>query len=313
MRVRARLAFSSLLGFALAAPASAAGQEGTVLRYRFEPGQTFTYVTTTETETTQTMMGSEQTSRQTLVQGVRMEVLSVDGDGAARLSYTTESVRVTMEGPMGTLTWDSAVPDAPVPPPLQAFAGMHGGTYFLIMEPTGGVRGVEGTEDLVERMVQRMTLPPGMSPEALKADLRAQFGDESMTAAMSQNLGAFPAEGLAVGSSWTRTGRTPGFPILLETTATVVGREGGVVTLATTSTMTSDSASVLEVSQMVQRFDLAGGGTGTMEIEEATGMLVRMRTEMTMEGEMTMSMGSQELTIPMSSRSVTTQERQAGD
>lgn len=313
MRVRTSSLFCvALLTSSLVSTAPAAAQEARLLRYNLQEGQTFRMVTTTESESSQTFQGMDQTTKQTMVQGTRMEVVSVDADGAARLRYTTESVRVSMETPMGLLEYDSSQPDAVVPQALRPIALTQGAVYLMTMDPDGSVRDVTGGEDMLDRLLDGMDFPPGMTKEGLREELEARFGDEAMATSFGQNLSGYPVDPVAVGASWTRTARTPGFPLAMESVTTLTGRSGGTVTLATQATLSSDSASVLEMGGMTQRFDVTGTSSGTMEIEESTGMHFRSRSEMTMTGTVTISMGGRDMPIPMTTRTVNTVERVQG-
>lgn len=292
--------------------APAAAQDARLLRYHLREGQTFRMVSTTESESSQSFQGMDQTTKQSMVQGTLLEVLSVDADGAARLRYTTESVRVSMETAMGLLEYDSSQPDAVVPQALRPIALTLGAVYLMTLAPDGSVSDVTGGEDMLDSMLDGMELPPGITAESMRQELEAQFGNDAVATSMAGNFTAYPKETVDVGTSWTNTGRTPGIPLTMETVTTMTGRAEGIVTLAAEATFSSDSTSVLEAAGVSQRFDVTGTSSGTMEIEESTGMHFRSRIEMTMTGTITISMAGRDMAIPMSSRTVTTVERVQG-
>ena len=312
MRARPQvLSFAALVTF-LASAVPVVAQDAVLLRYHFQEGQSFRMVTTTESESSQTFQGMDQTTKQTMVQGTLMEVVSVDADGAVRLRYTTESVRVSMETPLGLLEYDSSQPDVAVPQALRPFALTLGAVYLMTMAPDGSLRDVTGGDEMLERMLDGMSFPPGMTKESMREDMRAQFGDDAMATSMAQNFSAFPDSPVAVGDSWTRTARMPGIPLVMETVSTVTDRARGTVTLFTESTLSSDSESVMAMGGMEQRYEVSGTSSGTTEIEESTGMHLRMQSEMTIAGTISISAGGRNMTIPMSSRTVNTVERIQG-
>lgn len=312
--MRARPSSLSLVALIVGALSTAplAAQEAVLLRYHFQEGQTFRIVTTTESETSHTFQSMEQSVEQSMTQGTLMEVLSVDAEGAARIRYTTESVRVSMKTPMGLLEYDSSQPDATVPQALRPFALNAGVTYLMTMTPDGSVRDVTGGEELLERMLDGMSLPPGMTKESVREDMEAQFGDEAMARSLAQNFSGYPADAVAVGDSWTRVGRMPGIPLVMETVSTVTGRGAGTVTVSAESTLSSDGESVMAMAGVAQRYEVTGTSSGVTEIEAATGVYLRMRAEMTMNGSVTISASGRDMTIPMSSHTVTTLERVQG-
>lgn len=274
MRVRTSPLTLAALLTCLGSAAPAAGQNAVHLRYSLQEGQTFRTLLTTESETFQTFQGMEQSTKQTMIQGTVMEVLSVHGDGVARLRYTTESVHVSMETPMGLMEYDSSNPDAVAPPALNAFALSVGSVLTMSVGPDGSIRDVTGGDEMLERMLDSMSFPPGMTKESMREGMRAQFGDDAMASV-----------------------------------TTVTGRAGGTVTLSIESTLSSDSESVMALAGMTQRYDVAGTSTGTTEIEESTGMYLRSRSEMTMAGTISTAAGALDMSIPMSSRTVMTVER----
>ena len=117
-----------------------------------------------------------------------------------------------------------------------------------------------------------------------------------------------------MGQSWNCTSHSGGGMGMTNTaTWTVAGRSGGVSTVNVTSTMQSDSAASMSMGQMTIHYDLKGTSTGTLEIEDATGWIIRSKMETDMSGTATMEgspMGVMD--IPMQSKIIATVEPVTG-
>lgn len=294
---------------ALAAPAARA-QEATLLRYRLHAGESHRYVATTETRSSATLEGMEQTSTQVTTQSTRWDVLDVSPDGTTRLSVTTDAVRAAMDGSGGHLEYDSSRPAAPVPAPFRALAALVGSSITITLAADGSVQGVEGWDDLVERVLAGLALPPGPAADGARDEVRRQFGEEGIGASLMQSFATYPAEPVSVGTSWSAGPmRMPAVPVTAERTFTVTGRRDGVVSLAVRSVLASDSASVVRLGGLTQRFELAGEATGTVEVEESTGLQLRAASEGTLSGSVTTTGPMGTMRMPLSVHTVTTVER----
>jgi hypothetical protein len=93
----------------------------------------------------------------------------------------------------------------------------------------------------------------------------------------------------------------------------VAGRSGGVTTVKVTSEMRSDSTASLSMGSMTVHYALQGTSTATLEIEDATGWIIRSRSEADVSGTASMEgspMGPME--IPMTVKSLNTTEPMSG-
>jgi hypothetical protein len=281
---------------------------------RLKPGESRRTLLTTDQTTSQTLMGQEQTAHQVMTMGVRYDVEDAGGEGQTRIHISYESVRLQVNTPMGGFTYDSSDTAAAVPAEAEVFAALVGRGYTVVMAPDGSNRHVEGWDSLMDSMLGAMSLPPGVTEEDLRSTLEDTFGDDFMSNIMRAAVTTVPPKLGAVGDTWTCTNSVKGsFPLTQRATWTLRSRKDGVGTMDVTSEVVSDSTSSRSVGAMSVRYAVKGRNTGTVEVEEATGWIVRSRIESELSGNATMEgtpMGVMQ--IPMNLKTVTTTEPISG-
>lgn len=306
------------LALMLALPAAAEAQcplgatSGTAVPsvLRLKPGESRRTLLTTDQTTSQTVMGQEQTAHQVMSMGVRYDVEDAAGDGQTRIHISYESIRLQVTTPMGGFTYDSSDTTATVPAGAKVFAALVGHGYTVVMAADGSDRHVEGWDSLMDSMLGSMSLPPGVTDEDMRTTLEDTFGDDFMSNIMRAAVTTVPPRLGAVGDSWTCTNSVHGaFPLTQKATWTLRSRKDGIGTMDVTSEVASDSTSTNSVGAMSVRYAVNGRNTGTVEVEEATGWIIRSRIESELSGTATMEgtpMGAMQ--VPMNLKTLTTTE-----
>jgi hypothetical protein len=291
-------------------PLGATGGSTVASVLRLKPGESRRTLLTTDQTTSQTLMGQEQTAHQVMSMGVRYDVENAAADGQTRIRISYESMRLRVSTPMGGFAWDSSDTTAAVPAGAEMFAALVGRGYTVVMAPDGSDRHVEGWDSLMDSMLGAMSLPPGVTREDLRTTLQDTFGDDFMSNIMRAAVATVPPKLGAVGDSWTCTNSADGaFPMTQTATWTLRDRKGGIGTMDVASEVASDSTASRSVGSMSVRYAVNGRNTGTVEVEEATGWIIRSRFESELSGKATMEgtpMGAMQ--IPMNLKTVTTTE-----
>lgn len=251
---------------------------------------------------------------QVMETGVRYDVLEPGSDGQNRVRLTYESMSVDMRTGASSFTWSSSDTTKTVPQGAEMFAALLGRGITVVISPDGSNRHVEGWDSLVSRMLDAMPVPPGATADQMKEMLKKTVGEDVINDAMNGAITLVPSKPSAVGDSWSCTTHTGGNLALTDkSTWTVESRSGGVTTMKVTSTMTSDSTASTSMGPMTIRYALTGTGTSSMQIEDATGWIVRARSETDISGTATAEgLPSGTLDIPMSVKIVTTTEPVSG-
>jgi hypothetical protein len=251
----------------------------------------------------QTVMGMTQDLDQTMQTIYRFDVTEVDEEGVALVKWTQESILLRQQGPMGTIEYDSSDSAAASTPLVQGYAAMVGKEFRARIAPTGAVTDVQGFDAVLEELLTEMPLGEGQQAEAVRESLRGQIGDEAMADMLTSTLAIYPTEPVGVGDSWSRRVEiSTGFPVITETTWTLKERRNGRAVIDVQSTVSANpEAPPLQMGAMAIRIELAGDQSGTIEVDEATGWIVRGDVQQRLSGEASLT-GAPEmegLTWPM--------------
>lgn len=259
--------FLAIVGLALA-PFTAEAQQ-VELRYQYEEGAELRYEMVSTSTTAMPGMGDV---RQEQRQVIRMDVLSVDGEGNARIRHTVESIRLDMVTPMGTQSYDSESGEAPTDPAMAPLAAMAGSSSEVVVGPDGSLVDAGDLQSWIEQLL-----------EGLDAETRAQVGEfldaEALESMMEQSFQALPPSRMAPGETWELDFSMP-MPFgtlsaaLVHTLDAVETREGREVALFT-MTGTLGDFEPEPGNPMAGMLGIGGGDlSGRMEFDLTSGMLL---------------------------------------
>ena len=264
-----RTTFLAALCLAVAATASAQTQ----LRYKFTPGETATFVTTTSTESDIPAGGMTMKNSTSQTLKSQRTVTKVNDDGSAEISDLTESLKMKTEvtgGPIPmTMEWDSESGEPPsgqlamAAPMLNALVGSET-TYT--MSPTGEVSDTEYGEELKEAV---KGMPNGEA-------MLEQFGVKAIT---------LPEEPVSVGDSWdfeTNAASGPG-TMTMSGKQTLKSVEGGVAVFEGPFTVSMDGAPMPGMTMKVTKSD----GKMTTRFDVEAGHVIEQTTDLTMAMDIT--------------------------
>ncbi|NIR46634.1 MAG: hypothetical protein GWN99_19700 [Gemmatimonadetes bacterium] len=284
---------------------AAAQQDAVRLRMRFDAGHTVRMRMTMDQQISQTILGQPQNLEQTTEMVYAVAVEEVDAEGTAVVEWTYDELRFEQTSPMGQLLYDSSDPNAAVSPMLAGYAALVGASFWARMTSTGQVLDVWGVEPILQKMLDEMALPPGPQSEQLQEQLRNQFGDQAMREMLTRMMAVYPTEPVVVGDSWTsRNAITSGFPITIDATYTLRERRGGVAFVDVAATVESTpGAGGMQMGGTTLEFDLSGEQSGTLEIDEISGWVVRGTVAQDFSGQVQVDAGqaaAQSMTWPIS-------------
>ena len=285
-RVGNALPFLALTLAGIGAAARPVTAQSVELRWKLEAGTELVYRLSLLSESELPRGMGTSTMRQDSTQ--RWSVLAVDGDGNATVRVTTERVRMSMEGPMGTTSVDSAEGTGSGSP-LDAIAALAGTSYSVVLDPLGTVVGLSGVEEMREALRARVTDP---SAQPL---IDQMLSEEALRGQWAQSGYALPAEAVSVGSTWESAFEMP-LPNIgsLSTVAsnTVESMDGALVRIGNSGTVS------LEDGAAASPIPISFGDatmTGTSRFDAGRGAL--LGTESSLALQMTLSMGGRETVL----------------
>ena len=273
------------------------------LRLRLEPGKSYKLRMTAAQKITQTLGGMKQEMPQTVGFALRHDVKQVRDDGTAVIQVTYDSFQYKVEGPMGKVDYDSSKPAAEALHPMaKGFAALVGASFWIDLTPQGRATRVEGADQLATRVVEKVDLPVESLRTTLEQQMKDQFGDQALKETMEQMMGIYPDQPVGVGDSWSKKMVvTKGTPMVMNNTWTLKSRKDGVAFIDVQSTLEPNpDAGAMEMGAAKLRHRLAGTQQGSIEMDEATGWVLRSTVKQQLSGDLTVEGGPQTATIPMS-------------
>ena len=220
----------ALPGIVAAAAMSAAVQR-VELAWKLQAGTDLVYRQSVQGETEMPQGMGTSTMRQDSTQ--RWSVLEVDGDGDATVRVTTERVQMSLDGPMGATSVDSA-DQGSSGTFLDVVKAIAGTSYTVILDPRGALVMMSGLEEMREALRAQMPDPSG------QAMLDSMLSDEALRSRWAQGGLALPSEAVGVGSTWDSTYTSP-IPAFGSMTAVVSYRvesmDGDLVVIGSSGTM----------------------------------------------------------------------------
>jgi hypothetical protein len=230
------------------------------------------------------VMGQQQVINMTIGIIQKLDVLEVDGQGNMKIQYTYTWTRFKQAGPMMAVDYDSAKQTTP-PAGAEGFAGLIGQSYAVTVSPHGKVLEITGMEELAAAV--RKKLPAGADPSQGMEALSTFIDKEGMREMTETSMAVYPDKPVEPGDSWTRTQSTKrGFAMITDSKWTLQKREAGVATIASAASVKVDpNGAPMQMQGMAMKMDLAGSQEGTIQVDEATGLIRANRGRQQMKGQ----------------------------
>jgi hypothetical protein len=270
-------------------------------------------IMTMDQEIVQWLQGNETEMLQIIGMGETFKVTDVDDEGAMTIKASFGPVYMKVEGPQGTFEYDSEDPPDEVPLPAQGMAALVGCSFTVKFTPEGKIEELTGVDEMFDKIIEAIELPDEQMKDQMIEDMKKQFGGDALKEMMENMTAIFPDEPVGVGDFWKqKMAITRGFPMIIESTFTLAGREDGVAELEVESTIQPNpDAEPMKMGGMTMKIKLKGTQEGTLKIDEATGWFVEGKITQEMEGEMVMSGApgmEEEMSLPMRIKSTITFE-----
>ncbi|NIA17293.1 MAG: hypothetical protein GWO86_02985 [Planctomycetes bacterium] len=290
----------------------APGTEKIELKLNLQKGQKFGMLITTDMKISQTMNGQEMKMSQLIAMGLVSEVLDVNDDGIISIKMTYETMKGKMEGPMGVIEFDSTKPqeDDVNNPQAQMVSGMYnamvGAEIVMKYNSKGDVVGIEGFDAMMDKMAEGLGTSDPNITKGMKDTFRKLMSEDKIEQTSNGTMAAFPDGPVGVGDIWYDTMSLDiGFPMDMDSTYVLKGRRDGVVFLDVVSKidMGDEDGKLIEMNGMSMNMQMTGGMQGDMEVDEASGWMLRSKTNMQFSGVIKMAPNEQMpdgMIIPMS-------------
>ena len=287
------------------------------LKLKLKKGQKFGLKMVTDQKMSQTVMGQQQKMNQMTAMGMSFEVLDVDDNGNMSIKTTYLTIHARIEGPMGVMEYDSTKPQQPgADNPMSAmYKAMLGQSFAMKLSPKGEILEIKGMDEMIATMIDKMTIDEAMKQQ-MKEMMKNFINEDKMKETSGTMVAALPPKPVGIGDSWTnKISVAIGFPMEIDTTNTLTDHKEGIITIQTNANIeTGDDAKPTEMGPMKMTMKMKGVQKGTIQIDQATGWIVRSKTDANFTGEIKTEPNEQmpqPMTIPIAIENVTTVEPMA--
>ena len=268
----------------------ALAQDQFTLRVKLKEGDSYKYHFNATQQINQVIMGNAVDMTQKMGMRLRNDVVDVN-DRGYEIKITYERVSISQQGPMGAQGYDSDATSDPdtINPMFLGFAAMVDMNLIVKMDRLGKVYEIEGTEAMLDAMIAKYA-DQGIPTDEMREMLEVQFNDESMQHEMERLMTVFPEHALKIGDSWTHsgTGQTAMFPMSMDNTYTLIEEKNGKLKIDIDSDIKSADLDPAAQQGMNMIVEINGSQTGTLLLDQATGIPDQFDFNQSINGQITM-------------------------
>jgi hypothetical protein len=259
----------------LAAVVCPAGQDKVDLKLRLKAGESHEMKMTGTQDGTQTVNGQEIKQAQTDETVIGLDVLKVDANGVMDVAMTYKSIKMTMDGPIGHIEFDSVTPKPTDPNRPQEknivanYAAMVGCKFQMKVKPTGEIYDIRGIKEMNAKVKERVS----NSTEAKAIDVDNRFSEKQLKDLAGRMMRIFPAEPVAIGDTWYITKSTNlMMPIDIGETYTLKSRKNGIAYIDAVAKIDGDSSKNRQMGSNEIPMQISGTTNWTIQVDEKTGL-----------------------------------------
>ena len=171
-----------------------------------------------------------------------VDEVTADGTGTVRVKFA--SMKMAMNSPMGSMTWDSASPTAGGDQISQMIAQslgpLVGQTITMVVTPAGEVKKIDGLAELMKKINAGMSASPMGNMPGMGGGVMTE---DSLRGMFEQNFSALPQRAVKVGDTWTRDSSLK-MPFGVIASATTLALQGVSANVATVTFKATNKVTV---------------------------------------------------------------------
>jgi hypothetical protein len=277
-----------------------AAEDKVDLKLRLKAGESHEMKMTQTQNITQTAGGQEQKIKQVQEMIMGLNVLSVDANSVMDVELIYKAMKLTMDGPMGHMEFDSATPKPADPNRpdekilADMFSAMAGSKIQMKIKPTGETYDFRGLKAMTAKLKEKMGGGPEMQGFGEVFD--EMFDENQVKQITGSMLCVFPAQPVAVGDTWHSTTSVDFMvPIDINTTYMLKDRKDGIVYIDAVAKMDiGDGSKVIEINQGDKMsVQISGTTNSTSRVDEKTGLARKSNMVMNFSGIVKMGVSPQ--------------------
>jgi hypothetical protein len=262
------------------------------LKLNLEPEQIYIYTMDVNQTRIQTVDGEKQSLSQEMLEVWNYYVIKHERSGDMNLKLTYKRVKVSQNYDDQNTAFDSDNPPEYLDPSMKGLSTMPGTVLMVRMTSDGKVAKIEGVDAMLDKMIAAMALPDSGQKKAVIADLRKQWGTEALKQSIEQITSFYPESPIVVGDKWNNSFdiTSGGLPMHISSQYTYNSDSSGIAIIDAASDISSDSASsAVKMGLLTMAYQINGTQTGTIEVDEVTGLPSKSKLDMHYDGTVTVS------------------------
>jgi len=295
---------SVLVGIGLSSCTSPPDEKLT-FKLHLQEGHSYNFEMISEHKISQQVMGRTREVTQLYAFTFTLTVEDIEEDGTAAVAVQYQAVRTSRKEPDSNTEYDSTQPPEEVAERDKPFAALVGQGFRMKMGPDGRIQDIQGVDELLDTLLESLTDSPAAIRAMTQISLEEQFGEAALRETMARLTEMYPDRPVGIGDSWAKSITiNKGFPMFRSNTYHLISRQGGTATVEVNSEVAPNQQTTpVRLGGTTLRLSLSGRQTGTIQIDEKTGLPLRAQLSEDLSGNMIMESkapGGESQSLPVS-------------
>lgn len=264
-------------------------QKAYKLEFKPKQGEKYDAVTTMKSSIKQSIMGKDMVIDMNYKVDMLYDVTGAGQNTSLDMTYNKLEMDMKM---MGQDVKMSSEADDDANPANKTFKALKGSKISLVVTPDGKVADVKGAEALAEKFADLSA--------AEKEMIKNFISKENLKSMMEQSFQIYPSNPVKAGDTWTGSIKIESpYKMTSDNTYKLLKVENGIAFVDAKGIVSTNGAQTMTMNGMELMVELSGNQAGTLQIDEATGVIKSSDMKQILKGKMTV-MG-QEIPMEMTS------------
>lgn len=242
------------------------------LEFGLKVGETYQIEITRDIKNYEDVNGEISDINQLLIVGYSFEPTSISNDGLVSLNGKIFSLKITQQGHLGSIEYDSNKDTLDIPILSKPYAALIGNTFKMQVLRDGTVKKVEGMNGNLEKILREMEI---FQPEVfskIKESLYDEFDDEILLETFERMFAFYPSNPVDINDSWEKTVKLSNYaPLNVKNSYSLLERNNGVAVISVNSEISTDTTTIGRRKKNDQY--LRGKQNGKLQIDEISGWI----------------------------------------
>jgi hypothetical protein len=255
-----------------------------VLQVQADSAARYYYTISNETSTGMEVNGKKTETSNRSVAGL-LYTLSKDSTGGYLLQVTYDSLHIVTKTGDKQTTMDAADAAFSLNPQERLLGGLKGASVTVQLDKKGKVLAVNGYKEIADKLMANIDITTEAERQRVQKQLYDMLGEGFVKNNLEQGFGIFPDTAVYEGDSWEKkTTQSSLLKVDINTRYTLDEVENDIGTVNSVAQISGSSNNTADALNNQPTGNLQGKGKGSYTINMQTGMLMRERSSLSIEG-----------------------------